>query len=91
MTLPRLIWNDPPSEEGKKYLKYSPLVEALKQNPNRWACLRRNPKPSPMKSLHKVLNSERYQRIADPYRLEVVVRRTPSGDWGVWARVVDER
>jgi len=90
MTLPRLVWSDPPSD-GEEVLEVFAFIEALKENPNRWACLRRNPKSSPMKSLYRVLNNERYQRIAAPYRLEVVVRRTPSGDWGVWARVVDER
>lgn len=91
-TKPLIVWSDPPKGRQAK-APHAHYVEALHERPGKWAQLRRNPSRKPLDNLANSLrrNPSAYARLAHPYQLEVTVRLTESGDYGLWARLVERK
>ncbi len=86
---PIIVWGEPPPGAGGRNGKYTPVVEELKRRPNEWGQIARRPTEKAARAVASTLSAGKiYQRQAAPGKLRTVVRRTPSDDYGVWARWV---
>lgn len=86
---PIIVWGDPPVKaRAPRQLRFTAHVESLKERPGQWACIRRHPNHKTLNSMRNTIrNGKAYQRLIEPGRVELVVRRTRDGeDFGIWAR-----
>lgn len=70
-----LTWQDPPSRRGSLHGTYEPIIEALKENPGRWALVMDNWKTSSPPAAFKQKGCEATAR-----------RNEGSKTWSVYAR-----
>lgn len=86
---PIVVWGDPPIRRGGggDSARYADHMKLIREHPGRWGCIARFPDA---RKAHTAANGIRqykvYQKLAQPGRFDVVTRRTPSGDHGIWAR-----
>ena len=87
---PLIVWGDPPkTQHHAKTLKYIQYVHALQERPGEWACLKRSEDRKSIAIMRNGLENDAYQRLVHPHKLQLSVRRTASGDTGLWARITN--
>lgn len=91
MKRPIIVWSDPPAAAPRgRRLKHGAYITALRERPGQWACLTRSEDPQTLRSMQITLYGRGYKRLAAPYALQLRVRATGGGDYGLWARVVEK-